>query len=343
MDRNSGERSDSVKRMTQAKFLSKWHDEKTMYEAWGWFVTETIKEYVRNTVETDPSYFFRIPPMPRLKDDNSLIDKAFYRSKPYKHPYDDITDKVGTRFVLLTTEDIAPVSEAVNQSDKWSASKDRDYELEIERDPTVFQYSAVHFVVRNAIARRFQGIEIAEGIACEVQIKTILQHAYSELTHDSIYKPKVDATPSMHRAAAKSSALIEATNDYFIAVKHILQELIDSDRHSTESNARMYRHYVGVEPTPTGLEGLLVKNLIPLLDGTWEEELNRFLASNRRIGKVIAEKAASSLLHRQPSVLLVYYLVENKGELLRQNWPLTVEELRSFFTDLGMHLSDSPY
>ena len=46
-------------------------------------------------------------------------------------------------------------------------------------------------------------------------MRTLLQHAHSELTHDTIYKPSVVQTPAMLRAAAKSMALIEATGDYF--------------------------------------------------------------------------------------------------------------------------------
>ena len=54
--------------------------------------------------------FLKLPAKHRLKDDKSLIDKAFYRAdKQYRDPYREIEDKVGARFVVLLIEDIKDI------------------------------------------------------------------------------------------------------------------------------------------------------------------------------------------------------------------------------------------
>ena len=102
-------------------------------------------------------------------------------------------------------------------------------------------------------------LTVPVGTPCEIQIKTILQHAYSELTHDTIYKPKVDATPKMRRTAAKSMALIEATNDYFQQVVSRSLNLSDQNKTATDEMAEVYRKQIGKEPETTRAEGLLLE------------------------------------------------------------------------------------
>ncbi|RWP54341.1 MAG: hypothetical protein EOR07_34055 [Mesorhizobium sp.] len=43
-------------------------------------------------------------------------------------------------------------------------------------------------MVRSKDELTFDGETIAAGTPCEIQVRTILQHAYSQLTHDTIYK-----------------------------------------------------------------------------------------------------------------------------------------------------------
>ncbi|MGY4363210.1 hypothetical protein ACVWZR_002390 [Bradyrhizobium sp. i1.3.1] len=48
--------------------------------------------------------FVKLPIKPRLKTGGSFVTKAFYntkRKKPYSNPYEEITDKVGVRIVVL--------------------------------------------------------------------------------------------------------------------------------------------------------------------------------------------------------------------------------------------------
>lgn len=322
--------------MTEEEFLERWARERQMYEAWGQHVIAcTIERLSAQISPLSADIFLRVPPKPRVKGDASFLEKAFYRNKPYTEPYDDITDKVGVRFVVLLANHIRVVEEAITTCPDWDESKDRDYEQEQQKNPIQFDYAAVHYVVRCRSELALQDVTVATGTPCEVQVKTILQHAYSELTHDTIHKPKVDATPRMKRTAAKSMALIEATNDYFEQVVDQVAEIVGSSKALTDELSNVYRAHVGREPELTRAEGLLLEAYEVDAGDDIMDRVIRLLEEKPFVAERVAEKAATKLLYRQPSILIVYMLADEQPANTKANWPLTPEELRPVYVDLG--------
>ena len=190
--------------MTESEFLDRWRNEHPVYTAWGDFVLARIKDRLAVTIApVSLSYFIKVPPQPRLKAEDTLLDKAFKRSKNYADPYADITDKIGMRFVVLLTSDIPKICAIVeSEPDRWSFSKDRDYEEERLERPLEFTYQSVHYVVRAAREIDVNGVTVPTSTPCEIQIRTLLQHAHCELTHDTLYKPKTTAKPQVKRTIA---------------------------------------------------------------------------------------------------------------------------------------------
>lgn len=305
-----------------------------MYEAWGDHVVRTITDRLKPLIAPlSAAVFLRVPPKARSKADGSLIEKAFYR-KQYDNPYDDITDKVGVRFVVLLNSQLAVIKSILEDVSDWHFSLDRDLEAEQQARPQAFDYAAYHYVVRASGDIVCDGIEVRGGTPCEVQIKTILQHAYSELTHDTIYKPQIDATASMRRMAAKSMALMEATSDYFELVVSEVAQITAAQRDLTSGLAELYRQHVDFEPEVTRTEALLQDAF-----GTWIEGASETVADLLKqkpyLSERIRARASGRLLFRQPSILLVYAVVANTPRKALSTWPLTPEELQPIFTDLG--------
>jgi putative GTP pyrophosphokinase len=322
--------------MTEAELLERWAAERFMYEAWGKHVSDRILANVGTQIAPMSSdIFIRIPPRPRVKGDASFLEKAFYR-KNYDDPYAQITDKVGVRFVVLLTSQIPTIQGVIEQCPEWTASKDRDFEEEQAENPIQFDYAAVHYVVRCREALDVDGVEIAADTPCEVQIKTILQHAYSELTHDTIYKPKVTATPLMLRTAAKSMALIEATNDYFQAVVEQVTNAIGASKALTEELSVQYREKVRLEPEITRAEGLILEAFEEVAGEDAVARVSKFLDVKSFVSESVRTKAKAKLLYRQPSILLVYLLASERPADTKARWPLTPDELRPVYVDLGL-------
>jgi putative GTP pyrophosphokinase len=323
--------------MTEEEFLERWDRERPMYEAWGQFVASRIADAIRPLVAPiSTDIFIRIPPKPRVKSDGSFLTKAFYRKgKNYTEPFDQITDKVGVRFVVLLPTDMQIVCAAIEQCADWEWSKDRDYEEERDKAPYEFRYQSDHYIVRNGQERTVSDQSVVLRAPCEVQVRTLLQHAHSELTHDTIYKPSVVQTPAMIRAAAKSMALIEATSDYFQELTKIIRDAVDPNRKLSEELFKLYVEIVGTNPDPTAAEGILNDAYKPLAGDDPIGSLKTFLADKRFVAEQIKERARGKLLFRQPSILLVYMSVSAKPIEAAATWPLTPNELKPVYTDLG--------
>jgi putative GTP pyrophosphokinase len=323
--------------MTEEEFLERWNRERPMYEAWGQSVAARITEAIRPLVApVSTSIFIRIPPKARVKSDGSFLTKAFYRKeKSYTEPFEQITDKVGVRFVVLLPTDMQVVCAAIEQCADWEWSKDRDYEEERDKAPFEFRYQSDHYIVRNREEKLITEQTIACGTPCEVQVRTLLQHAHSELTHDTIYKPSVIQTPAMLRAAAKSMALIEATSDYFEELTKIIRDVVGPNRTLSEEFAKLYVELVGESPDATKAEGRLNDAFAPLAGVDAISAVRQFMSDHAFVAERVKERARSKLLFRQPSILMVYMIAFSKPTEAATVWPFTPNELKPIYTDLG--------
>ncbi|WP_336945313.1 RelA/SpoT domain-containing protein [Asaia sp. HN010] len=321
----------------ESEFLTRWHEDKAAYMTWGRVISSAVQEHLATLIAPIAcDYFLKTAIVPRIKDDHKLVEKAFHRKKNYTDPYADITDKVGIRFVVLLGSDTRLVETALRSIKGWTFSKDRDYEEEQKGNPLKFDYAALHFVVRPNEQEEHDGVLIPAGTPCEVQIKTLLQHAYSELTHDTIYKPQVEATHSMQRDAAKAMALLEATNDYFEKVACDVNSALSAVREMTTQLSSVYRDIVGFDPKPTIIEGWLLEAYEPLMSSDTVNEVKRFLALYPFIpDRIRAHVRQHNPIFNQPSILLVYLLVSRSLRKAISAWPLTAKEMEPLLNDLG--------
>jgi ppGpp synthetase/RelA/SpoT-type nucleotidyltranferase len=284
----------------------------------------------------DVDYFLKIPPVPRVKADLKLVEKAFYRGKKYADSYRDITDKVGTRFVVLLGRDIKTVAAVIEAIPDWTLSRDRDYEEEQEANPIAFDYAAVHYVIRPKLDVNVDGIVVPADTPCEVQIKTILQHAYSELTHDTIYKPQIQATPAMRRNAAKAMALLEATNDYFEMVDDQVAAALAVVTKITRDLSDIYREETGLEPSPSLLEGLLLEAYEETVGPNTSDDVREMFSARPFLKERIKQRLSErNPLFAQPAILLAYLDIHDRGGRALRRWPLTPAEMEPLLNDFG--------
>lgn len=325
----------------ETELLARWHRERFAYEAWGSFVAEKLIAAIAEQITpVEVDYFLRLPVKPRTKQDASLLAKAFHRSKGYKDPYDDIEDKVGIRIVVLFSEEIRIVEKAITRSKYWNSVKARDFEEERAARPFVFDYQSVHYVVRASQDIEYNSTTVAANTPCEIQVRTILQHAYSELTHDTIYKPSIQAEPDVKRAAAKSMALIEATDDYFTQVRSKLEQAEAPAKAVVAAVDRAYREFTGLNPDVSPLNSLLIDHYRKWAPESFETELAEFTDEKSFLADRIKERA-SSLLFRQPACLLVYFAINRAPQEAPLDSPLADHELAAFYSDLGRRLPDA--
>lgn len=316
--------------MTEQEFKERFTEEKPIYEAWGHYVSNEIVSKIRQRVE-NVDYFLKVPPNPRVKETNSLIEKAFYRGKPYVDPYNEITDKVGVRFVVLLLEDIGKIADIIEDGE-WKWSKDKDFDKERFDNPDVFTYQSDHYIIYNKNDVQFNGMTIPEDVPCEIQIRTLLQHAYSELTHDTIYKPKTQAIPLMKRYVARSMALIETADDLFREVNKMFS--VNSVERLLPNLIELYSRFIAPE-FEKKLNIFILDAFKDLTIQVKNEEIEAFISKNDFLTENIALRYDENLLYRQPVILLIYYLISKKPSQVVKHWPLTQSVLHPLYSDLG--------
>lgn len=326
--------------MNEMEFKTRYEAEIPIFSEWGQFVTTMVSNLLLERFDSDDdlNLFLKIPPKPRVKEINSIISKAFYRGKNYTNPYEEITDKVGVRFVVLLQEDIKLLSEIIENNPIWKFSKDRDYEEEKLKEPLIFDYQSVHYVLSSKESINKNGINIPKDIPCEVQIRTLLQHAYSELTHDTIYKPKNRTSPHVLRMVAKSMALIETTNDLFSDVFSTLESSGEMLMSYLLKLKNLYKS-IAIPDSEEKLNVFILDSLQEIIVKTDVADIEKFIFKSSDIKDIINKKYNDSLIYRQPVVVLLYYLIKKQRYKLQELWPLTAAELRPLFTDLGYTLT----
>lgn len=326
--------------MNEQEILERWEADKPLYGAWAKLIGQEIERRLVSAIAPELlDYFLKVPMVPRLKGDTSLIDKALYRNKPYENPYEDITDKVGMRYVVLLIRHIKQLCSIIESPECelfWAWSKDKDYEEERLAKPLEFSYQSVHYVLRSKAGLSIDGVNLPEGLACEVQIRTLLQHAHSELTHDTLYKPKTTAKSPIKRTVAKSMALIEATDEFFEQAMKDLTIASEPQRQLLDYLSGAYKKGTWQEPGQERSNQLMVDAFMDLLPQDASAHIEEFLTAKSYVFDKIKEQKGRRHLFNQPAVLLAYYLVDKMPAQTREHWPIGLDDLAKVFSDLGV-------
>lgn len=328
--------------MNESQFLAKWEAEKPLYEAWGEFVVTTIESELEK-LGRNLSVFLKIPATYRLKENKSLVDKAFYRpEKNYSDPYLEIEDKVGARFVVLLIADIEEISSVVEKTQSWDFDRCKHFDIDKEENPLLFTYQSVHYILRPRNEVNLEGVTIPVDTPCELQIRTLLQHAHSELTHDATYKPKRIISPKVQRIVAKSMALIETTDDFFSQVTKDLN-------HGPLEEYGVLNRLDGLYESTTGLKSFSSKSahviwdtFETIIDENLVDAIQSFLSKPELhgLGERIVKKFPENFMYQQSTVLFVYWMLYEKRMRLLRDWPLDRAYLDMLAADLGVSTLD---
>lgn len=325
--------------MNQTEFLDKWHSEKLVYQAWGDFVVSKVNSSIKSLGHNLSSYV-KITPFARIKDDNSLIDKAFYRpNKSYEHPYDDIEDKVGCRFVVLLVDQVEQIADIIRADTSWIAEECRHFNVERNSAPLLFTYQSVHFVVKAIGCLEFNSVKIPDGTPCEIQIRTLLQHAYAELTHDSIYKSKKIVKPEIQRTVAKSMALIETTDDFF-------KEVSTSLKGPTEQYEivlildSLYSEFLSSPPLELQKSSYFILDTFEdLFESKFQSRIRRVIANTDYdlINVINANSSRDPFYKQSISIFTAWLIIERRSRVIR-DWSLDFNLLEEFASALSVSL-----
>ena len=130
----------------------------------------------------------------RVKSRNSFSEKI--DRKNYFNPFAENEDFCGVRVILYYQNDIIKVGEIINNNYELQESSDKADKLEFN----AFGYRSNHSIVKIkeswCVSSNYKDLE---DIKIEIQVRTVLMHAWAEIEHELGYKSKEYIPPLIER------------------------------------------------------------------------------------------------------------------------------------------------
>ncbi len=158
----------------------------------------------------------------RCKQRDSLIRKISLPDKSYES-FTDITDIAAIRITTYFSDDVDVVARIIEREFAVLAEHSTDKRETL--DPDRFGYQSLHYVATLASARcEFVEYQRFDGLKIEIQIRSILQHAWAEIEHDIGYKSVSGIPRDVRRRFARVAGLLELADAEFASIRKSLEE-----------------------------------------------------------------------------------------------------------------------
>lgn len=146
----------------------------------------------------------------RVKDPDSLLRKL--RARGYENPTHDLTDGVGVRVSVHYRDGVDASVDAIKArvAIDESRSVDKRSQLSIYE----FGYRSVHLIARLGDI----GLDIPDDVEdswFEIQVRSVLEHAWAEIEHEVVYKSGVSFSDETLRSFAAVAGTLELMDGQF--------------------------------------------------------------------------------------------------------------------------------
>lgn len=158
----------------------------------------------------------------RTKDEDSLVGKIEKKREKYAK-ITDITDLSGVRIITYLEEELDKLEQLIG--DNFEVLPEFSVNKKQTMEPDRFGYISINYVVKLKPERaELLEYEKYKDLRCEIQIPTILQHAWAEIEHDLGYKTEPELPKKIKREFYRLSGLLELADDEFSRIKKEIDE-----------------------------------------------------------------------------------------------------------------------
>lgn len=181
----------------------------------------------------------------RVKTLDSFLEKV-ERKRYYDDPFDNITDMAGLRIVTCYQDHIEQVRNLLER--EFTIDADQSVDKRANLDADRFGYQSLHLIISLGPMRAGQAEwQPFQGLVAEIQIRSILQHAWAVFSRQFDYKGPSFAPDKVRRELFSLSARLEAADNDFTRLRDEITAI-----------AREYQHEVarGQLDVPLDLESL---------------------------------------------------------------------------------------
>ena len=208
--------------LQEQELLTEYHHKKPVYE-------KLAKEAYNQILKMiDENNFFVMDVQYRLKDSISLKDKLERKEGKYTS-LQSVTDLCGLRIVCYFVDTVDEISRALKKHFVLDEANSMDTRERMVA--TQFGYMSLHRIC-SFPAGEGMDPEIV-GIPFEIQIRTVLQHAWAEIEHDLGYKSDFDIPRAIRRNFSRVAGLLEIADIQFTKMRE------DSEKYNRDTHERI--------------------------------------------------------------------------------------------------------
>lgn len=171
----------------------------------------------------------------RTKSIDSFSEKIGRSGKTYIDPINEITDLSGLRIILYYIDDLPKVRSIIEDEFDIDKANSRDNRDVLEFDQ--FGYLSIHEIVTLKSTRsNLPEWRRLANFKAEIQIRTVLQHAWASISHTLQYKNENDVPKELRRQLHRLSGLFELADEQFLMIKESREILIATVNTHIEEN-----------------------------------------------------------------------------------------------------------
>lgn len=266
-----------------------------------------LKKIIKDVLLTDNS--IRIHKISNRIKNKSSFERKIMDDQKYTSLV-DVTDISGLRIICYFDSDIDKISKLFENEFVI------DYENSIDKRKAksdTFGYKSMHYV----ISLKSNRLDLPEfsffnGLKSEIQIRTILQHAWAEIEHDLGYKSTQSLPYEFRRTFSRISALLEAVDIEFSHVKSSLEsyildlpKLFESDFSEINLDKETLKYYTETSKLVRELaEKMATDSNVPLdSEAKHDENLLNYLKGSG----ILTVEQLNQLLIKEKAYLLTYF------------------------------------
>jgi ppGpp synthetase/RelA/SpoT-type nucleotidyltranferase len=280
----------------------------------------------------------------RAKEVPSLVKKLL--SKPHL-TYETLPDKVGARVIVRYRSEIASIEQCVRERFAYHEVEDKAVKLGQDK----VGYQSIHI---DSFALLSSDQECAQfppdRFFGELQIRTLSQHLWSEVSHDTFYKNDElihRLPPDLRRRVNLTAGLVEVADREFDRMN--AEAKPDAAIEVFKGLERLY-YSVASRPPDVELSIEVISLVLPLYGSVSPNDVlqnfvyPRFEQSKRELGQLYADpevdSANASVFFFQPEAFLLLDRLHTDRDELHKKWNerFPEKELDRFATAIGFSL-----
>jgi putative GTP pyrophosphokinase len=199
--------------MNKKNISEKFQQDEEAYKRLGQNIVDALIIFLEDNQIPFLSVYFRVKKL------DSVLEK--FERKGYSKSFDEIEDICGIRVICYYASDVEKVNKIIKKEFQIVEEENKSELLGLKE----FAYRSQHYIVKiNKDWNAAPNYRNLENFKAEIQVRTILMHAWAEIEHKLNYKTDAQVPDKFQRKLFRLSAKFEEADEQFEELKSGIEE-----------------------------------------------------------------------------------------------------------------------